>query len=215
MKLRLALAALAFAFACAGATRAQEPQQPVEDDTPTMTSDDVAPPPSSATSNGVGAVAGGLGSFPGYLEGFYAGLASQGATAADIAAVRTRIDGGGEVALGVRFDVTSDGRVVNQTVDVRTGLSSIDASFARSIAKDPGQLELLAGFKGVRISVGFSAHTMRVRASGMAPTVGRATELESVWSQARASATADGKDVRLVRNGPSLSLEVTVPIDAR
>lgn len=211
MKRRLTTMLLLAVLCPAGLAYAQDPQSPQgEEDTPTFTTDDVAPPnPTILTPTVEGLSAGA------FWDQFYAELARKGATPEEIEQVRARIDGGQELAFGVRFDVGSDGRIVNFASEQVPGVAALDRLATPDVAGTPTLLPL-AGFRGVRFQLYLSKVTLRVHATGTAPTTDLAMQMEAAMQRIRTAQPAGGfrglENVSLTRQGASLELSVTLPM---
>jgi hypothetical protein len=201
---------LLFALALSAATAtAQQPQSPQTDDTPTLTNDDVAPSRSATVLSREGSAAADR-----YLQSFYDELSRKGATADEISKLRSHIDSGGEVAVAIRFDVDSNGHIVNLAEDGSSGFAAIDRMVPGEM-RNAGTIEPLAGFSAVRIEVAFSKVKLRVHAMGTAPTEEQAVQLESLGrtlKEAQRSGQSNPfADAVLARNGPTLTLSFEIP----
>lgn len=209
---RLVLAAFCLSGVAAFAVpaHAQDPESPAEE-TPSLSTEDVAPSSSSELALPKGNTAAAAKA----LDRLGDELVRKGASPEDVRALRARVDAGGEVTFGVRFDVDGQGNVVGMTQDVGTGFASIDRLAAQDLGRDSGRMDFLAGFNDVHISVGIASGGVRLRASGTAPSVEKATQLESFVTKLREQAANQSAmpDIRIDRDGQRISFAVAVPYE--
>jgi hypothetical protein len=200
------------AMLLAAPTRAQNPTPPADDETPTLTNDDVPSSPSTNLGSATGAP-----SLDAMWEEAYKGMERSGATAADIAQVRSVIDGGGEIGFAVRFDVGPDGRIANFVTERRSGITSVDREVGKSA---DGQMlgAQAANFRDIRIDLGVTKTHVRLNASATAPTVEKAAELERELAQARSNASSNAaassllSGISLTRQGATLLLTANLSL---
>ena len=211
---RRATTMVLFALLCAtGLARAQQAERPQsQDETPTLTTEDVAPSVPSAASSVVPSM-GAPPSLDAMWEQAYASMARTGASEDDVARFRARIESGGEVGFTVRFDVGPDGRIANFVTERATGLASLDRSLDRG-AEGESLGPKFAGFHDVRIDVGVTKTRLRLNATATAPTAESAAEIEREMQEFRAQASASGapasllSNVSLTRQGATIHLSV-------
>ena len=216
MLIRPRILALAIALAaCAPAGLAQEPQ----DETPSLTTEDVkGPEPVVRPTPGVGGAQGATA--PGVDELWhevYKGLSRQGMPDADLVALRAVIDGGGELGLALRFDVDADGRIENFAVRRPTGIGWIDRKISAEAAGNQLGRDV-AGFRDVDVDLGVSRGRVHARASLVAPTVEKATEIEQAVRMLAASGVGlphgpAVPGITVSRSGAGLSLSLDVSLD--
>jgi hypothetical protein len=202
----LVLALALAAFAPAGL--AQDPQ----DETPSLTTEDVKGPEPAVRSN-AGDPAPRRAGAPTVDELWhevYKSLSREGMPDADLAQMRSIIDGGGEVSLAVRFDVDAAGRIENFALQRQSGIGWID----RKIAAEASGNRLgpdVANFRDVAVDIGVSRGRLRATASLVAPTVEKATEIEELVHMLTTSGmphTAAIPGITVSRTGASLDLSI-------
>jgi hypothetical protein len=174
---RAALPLALLTAVCAPASRAQQ-------DAPSFSNDDVAPPPivapadpaPAATPAEMTAMAGGLRA--GVLDGILEALPP------DAAPLRDRIRAGGEVGLAVRFNVSPAGRPEQVVLERGTGVPAVDRKILESFTKDftpprgAPTADVLAGCNNYRVELALSRARLLADISLDAASPARAAELE-------------------------------------
>lgn len=192
-------------------------QGPGDSDTPSLTTEDVQGPP--AIQGSVGAVAGGIPtglSLEDVWERIYQGFSEQGMPPADLERFRSRINAGGSVSFGFRFDVDANGQVRNLAITRPSGIGWIDRSF--TAARGLGSLgPEFSNTSDVRIDLDVSKETLRVRAGATAPTVEAATEFERQVALLKQMSANNGNAAALsglnvARQGATVTLSFDLPL---
>jgi len=186
---------------------AQEPQSTDAEETPSLSTEDVLGEPAAVGASSTAPSATMV------LDRLGRELVDHGVPTNTVSAARARIDAGYEIAATVRFDVASDGKPSNFAQVGSTGFPDLDRFVASSIVKEASPAPMLAGFTDVHVTMGVSRAGMRFHATGLAPSVEIATELEAFAARLRdqASSPSSGvRDVSVLRNGNALTVGFTI-----
>jgi hypothetical protein len=193
--------------------------QEAQEETPSLTTEDVRGPEPIVTPTEGGPVAIATGAPMPTIEHawdeIYRALAKEGMPAADVEQLRSLIDGGGELSLAVHFDVNAAGRIENFSVRRSTGIEWIDRRVeaeapTNSLGPD------VANYRDVDVDLGVSRGRVRMSASLTAPTVAKAEAVEQFMHMLSASGGPNAPGVpgiTISRSGASLSVSLDMSFE--